>query len=101
MEFLKACVKESMRVTFPLAPGPARVLPHDLTLSGYRVPQGTLVMLSNTAYLKDSNFVNCPEEFQPQRWLRGKDRQKRETIPTVCYLPFGVGARMCIGKRFA
>ncbi|KAH9513246.1 hypothetical protein Btru_034476, partial [Bulinus truncatus] len=40
MDFLKACVKESLRLTFPLAPGPSRYLQKDLVLSGYHVPKG-------------------------------------------------------------
>ncbi|XP_059159136.1 cytochrome P450 10-like isoform X2 [Physella acuta] len=101
MEFMNACVKESMRLAFPLAPGPARVIPQDLVLSGYRVPKGTLVMLCNTACLHDPALVHDPDGFRPERWLRNRDRMKNETIPTVCYLPFGIGVRMCLGKRFA
>uniref|UniRef100_A0A2C9M2W3 Cytochrome P450 n=1 Tax=Biomphalaria glabrata TaxID=6526 RepID=A0A2C9M2W3_BIOGL len=101
MEFLKACVKESMRLTYPLAPGPSRILQEDLVLSGYHVPKGTMATLCNVAYLHDPDFVKTPLEYVPQRWLRDKDRQKNETIPTVCFLPFGIGGRMCLGKRFA
>ncbi|KAH9513244.1 hypothetical protein Btru_034472 [Bulinus truncatus] len=101
MDFLKACVKESLRLTFPLAPGPSRYLQKDLVLSGYHVPKGTLATLCNVAYLHDPECVKLPEEFVPQRWLRDNNGHRNETIPTVCSLPFGVGARMCLGKRFA
>ncbi|XP_005093463.3 cytochrome P450 10 [Aplysia californica] len=58
-------------------------------------------MLSNVAYLHDPLCVSDPEEFRPRRWLRGENREKIETIPHAAFLPFGIGSRMCLGKRFA
>ena len=44
MPYLKACVKESFRLT-PTIPGIVRVLPTDLCLSGYHIPKGLSIKL--------------------------------------------------------
>ena len=43
MRYLKACVKESMRLT-PSGAGLIRVLEDDIEISGYNVPAGTQIM---------------------------------------------------------
>ena len=40
-----------------------------------------------------------PMEFRPERWIR--NHPLREDIHPFTFLPFGHGARMCVGKRFA
>ena len=48
----------------------------------------------------DSVFTN-PNQYMPERWLRGSDRQGYVGENRFQYLPFGFGPRMCIGKRIA
>lgn len=42
-------------------------------------------------------YFDRASEFIPERWL-GEGRQ---SVPPFAYIPFGHGARMCIGRRFA
>jgi cytochrome P450 len=46
---------------------------------------------------RDERFFADPERFDPERWLPGR----REARPKFSYFPFGGGARVCIGERFA
>jgi cytochrome P450 len=68
-----------------------------LDLAGWHAPAGTLVGVSPLLLHHDPRWFDNPEEFDPDRWLDG--RQK--TLPRNAYLPFGTGPRACIGEQFA
>ena len=44
---------------------------------------------------QDERYWRDPREFLPERWENRKD------INPFSYIPFGVGPRMCIGRRLA
>lgn len=50
-------------------------------------------MTSSEKYYKN------PGQFNPKRWLKGHPHS--EYIDPYTHLPFGFGARMCIGRRLA
>ncbi|KAH0511000.1 1,25-dihydroxyvitamin D(3) 24-hydroxylase, mitochondrial [Microtus ochrogaster] len=95
MPYLKACLKESMRLT-PSVPFTTRTLDKPTVLGEYTLPKGTVLML-NTQVLGSSedNFEDS-SQFKPERWL-----QKEKKINPFAHLPFGLGKRMCIGRRLA
>jgi cytochrome P450 len=51
-------------------------------------------MIAPWAIHRDRNVFPHPEAFEPDRFLRGEP-------PPFSYLPFGGGARTCIGHAFA
>ncbi|XP_037815908.1 cytochrome P450 CYP12A2-like isoform X2 [Lucilia sericata] len=108
MPYLRACIKESLRC-YPLLVGNSRVPVKDVVVSGYRVPTGTQVVMSTTSLTRDGNHYPSPNEFLPERWLRS-DKETNESAkcphslkPSTpfLHLPFGFGARSCIGRRIA
>lgn len=54
---------------------------------------------NNTLSMSEEQFAN-PEEFLPERWLDSNDPQKQRLMG-MCVLPFGIGKRNCMGRRFA
>ncbi|XP_069672594.1 probable cytochrome P450 301a1, mitochondrial [Periplaneta americana] len=100
LKYLKACIKECMRIT-PVAIGLHRKLPKDIVLSNYRVHKGVdavipLILLSNM-----EKYFPQADKYIPERWLKNDEfADKKMTHPFV-YLPFGFGPRMCLGRRFA
>ena len=103
--YTKACIKESFRVS-PTAICLARVLEEDMVLSGYQLKAGSFVLChTKIACQSEDNFKNA-HKFVPERWL-GLDQNsnlsanKTNSDPgAFLVLPFGIGRRMCPGKKF-
>lgn len=92
--YLTAVCQETLRIypvamlTFP------RVAQRDLKLSGYDIEAGTVVM--GCIYLlhhREELYPN-PKQFQPERFLERK-------FSNYEFMPFGSGARRCIGEALA
>ncbi|XP_017041165.1 probable cytochrome P450 12a5, mitochondrial [Drosophila ficusphila] len=103
--YLRACIKESQRI-YPLTVGNARGLTRDAVISGYRVPAGTFVSMIPIGALNSEEYFPKPTEFLPERWLRNTNdstgkcpANDLKTKNPFVFLPFGFGARMCVGKR--
>lgn len=94
--YLRACIKESFRLS-PTVPGVMRILPEDVVLSGYSVPAGVPVFANSLVTCRLAKYFPQPERFRPERWLG----EARSHIHPFSMLPFGHGARMCVGRRFA
>uniref|UniRef100_A0A8D8QU82 Ecdysone 20-monooxygenase n=1 Tax=Cacopsylla melanoneura TaxID=428564 RepID=A0A8D8QU82_9HEMI len=95
-KYLRACIEESFRL-LPTAPLIARISETNMTLSGYQVPTGS-VLLCHTwqACLNENNFPQAAT-FMPERWMKEKKAEKENHFLVT---PFGVGRRMCPAKRF-
>ena len=71
--YLKACVKETMRLQ-PVSIGIGRVTDQELVIRDYRIPKGTMVILHNQVACKLEKNFEEPNEFKPDRWLNSKGR---------------------------
>lgn len=102
MSYLKACLKESHRMTFPVSFGAIRLPEADLVVGGYTIPKDTHIAINNMSMCMDERFFSKPKEFVPERWLRSTSGElaKSKDFP-FAHKPFGYGPRSCIGQRFA
>ena len=98
MKYLKAVQHESQRM-MPAAGGLGRITQKDMVLSGYQIPTGTRVTFLTMVPMNSEKHFENPDTFVPERWLRGCP-QHNDAHP-FAFIPFGHGARMCIGRRFA
>jgi cytochrome P450 len=93
LPLLDRVVKETLRI-LPPVPYQHRISTAPFQLGSYSMPTGSIVSYSPYITHRMPNLYENPDSFLPSRW---------ETIhPSVYeYLPFGAGARMCIGATFA
>ncbi|RUS82162.1 hypothetical protein EGW08_010044, partial [Elysia chlorotica] len=99
MPYLKACLRESFRLINPTALSALRVLHHDTVIRGYRIPAGVTVAYSTHKSSRE-DFVE-PERYVPERWLRDQKQRREEESHILANIPFGYGARGCLGRWFA
>lgn len=97
---LEACLREVYRL-HPASSGRAeRVVPTGgHTLSGVYLPEGTIVSSSVVALHHDESIFPNPEYFVPERWLEADEVTLK--IRDAQLIPFGHGARICLGKALA
>lgn len=96
MHTIRAVFEEAMRL-YPPAPVLTREAQDDDDLGDVHVPKGALVIISPWILHRHKLLWTQPEAFMPERFLPGA----RDAIDRFAYLPFGGGARVCIGARFA
>ena len=101
MPYLKACVRETLRL-YPVLSGIPRRPTTDLVLSGYHIPAGS-AQLEFLVYQmsRDEKIFSDAGAFRPERWLRKKDEGLKESLEAFASIPFGFGTRMCVGRRVA
>jgi len=100
--YLSACMKESFRLFAPV-PGTFRVTTQSIKHNGYDIPANSGIFFNNQVMCKMEQYVTNPEEFKPERYLqrRSEETDKYSKPAAFVSVPFGHGARTCIGKRFA
>ncbi|XP_074037567.1 probable cytochrome P450 301a1, mitochondrial isoform X2 [Leptinotarsa decemlineata] len=98
MVYLKAFVKEVFRV-YSTVIGNGRTLQEDMVLMGYQVPKGVQVVFPTVVTGSMEEYVTEADQFRPERWL--KQESGNFKFHPFSSLPYGYGARMCLGRRFA
>jgi cytochrome P450 len=96
LQYVERVVTESMRL-YPPAWIIGRRALQDYPIDGYVLPARSIVVMSPYVLHRDPRFFPDPERFDPDRWTP----EFKAALPPFAYLPFGGGARRCIGESFA
>jgi cytochrome P450 len=96
LRVVEQVISEAMRL-YPPAWIIGRRAIHDYDVAGYRLPAGTIVLLSPYVSHRDPRHFVEPDRFVPERWTP----EFRQGLPPFAYFPFGGGTRRCIGESFA
>lgn len=94
LRYMNAALDETLRL-YPSAWAFSRRAESDDVVCGYHVPKGARLLVSPYLLHHNSAFWPDPDEFKPERFLNNN------SIVPDSYIPFGMGPRQCIGKRFA
>ena len=95
LKFTRAVLDETMRL-YPPAFLIARAAAGADTIAGMPVKKNDVVLVSPWLLHRHEKLWREPNAFIPQRFMPGAPPPDR-----FAYLPFGVGARVCIGAHFA
>lgn len=97
MTYLEQVVKEVLRLVPPVGGGFRKVV-ESCEFNNYKIPEGWMILYQINQMHKNSSIYSNPEEFDPDRFSldRAEDKPKPFT-----WIPFGGGARECVGKAFA
>jgi cytochrome P450 len=96
LRYTEMVVTESMRL-YPPAWAVGRMSKEAFELGGIEIPARSICIMSPYVMQRDARFYPDPERFDPERWTP----ERRDARPKFSYFPFGGGARVCIGERFA
>jgi cytochrome P450 len=92
----------TMRETLRLHPAGVispREAARDVVVGGYRIPKGTLVLWSAHLAGRDPRAWTDPLRFDPDRFVDAPPDQ--QALADIAWVPFGRGARNCIGFALA
>jgi cytochrome P450 len=95
LPLLTQAIDETLRLYPPAWIGPRRVV-RDFEFNGVGVPAGLPIAYSSWVSHHLPDVWDEPEAFRPERF----EPEARARFPRGAYIPFGMGPRVCIGKRF-
>ncbi|MEZ5061140.1 MAG: cytochrome P450 [Solirubrobacterales bacterium] len=95
LPLLTRAVDETLRLYPPAWIGARRCV-HDYEFEGVKVGAGLPVAYSSWVSHRLPDVFENPHDFEPDRF----EPEARAKWPRGAYVPFGMGPRVCIGKRF-
>jgi unspecific monooxygenase len=95
LKFSRAVVDETLRL-YPPAYLIARAAAGPDTIAGLRLRKHDVILIAPWLLHRHEKLWRDPNAFIPARFMPGAPPPDR-----FAYLPFGVGARVCIGAHFA
>ncbi|KAI3737369.1 hypothetical protein L2E82_27368 [Cichorium intybus] len=98
MQYLKAVIKETLRLYPPIPLLIPRETTQDVKLMGYNIPSGTQTIVNAWVIGRDPIVWDEPNEFRPERFMNCSTDYKGLHFEL---LPFGGGRRGCPGISFA
>jgi unspecific monooxygenase len=94
LKFTRAVIDETMRL-YPPAFLIARAAAGPDTIAGRPVRKNDVILIAPWLLHRHEKLWRDPNAFVPSRFMTGTPPDR------FAYLPFGVGARVCIGAHFA
>ncbi|GAA0142100.1 oxygenase [Lithospermum erythrorhizon] len=104
MGYLKAVIKETLRLHAPVPLLIPRETTQDVKFMGYDIKSGTRVLVNAWAIGRDESLWDNAEDFEPERFV-DDNNNNNNSIDFKGFdfelIPFGAGRRGCPGMSFA
>ncbi|KAG1080916.1 hypothetical protein G6F42_023153 [Rhizopus arrhizus] len=100
MDNLNQIIKETLRVNGPVVQVVPRVALEDTELGGTFIPKGSKVVVDTFNIQHSKKVWENPDEFDPDRF-DPKRAPSQLSGGAMSWVPFGSGARQCIGMNFS
>ncbi|KAI9345051.1 cytochrome P450 [Pilaira anomala] len=99
MTYINQVMKETLRINAPVPELSDRVTAEDTVLSDTFIPKGTPLTVDIFAIQHSTKLWKNPGTFDPDRFA--EDAEVSRSGEGWSWLPFGNGARQCIGMNFS
>ncbi|KAG7221846.1 hypothetical protein INR49_017022, partial [Caranx melampygus] len=97
LPFTEATIMEVQRLTVVVPLGIPHMASKTTVFRGYTIPQGTVILPNLWSVHRDPTLWDDPDSFNPARFLDDDGRLLRKE----CFIPFGIGRRVCMGEQLA
>ncbi|KAJ1974439.1 hypothetical protein H4R35_003608 [Dimargaris xerosporica] len=98
LKYVNATIMENLRYNPPISLTAGRMVVKDCQIGPYHVAKGTALGMHLYALHFDDRLWTDPLTFQPDRFLVADAHGSNDKHN---WLPFGMGARKCLGTNFA
>lgn len=97
LRYLDAVIDEALRL-YPPVWIFTRLAEEDDVLDGVPIPKGSVMVICPYVIHRRADLWHDADAFDPTRFVEGGEASRQ---PRCAHMPFGAGARMCIGAGFS
>ncbi|XP_061626767.1 cytochrome P450 2U1 [Phyllopteryx taeniolatus] len=97
LPFTEATIMEVQRLTAVVPLGIPHMASKTTDFRGFTIPQGTVLLPNLWSVHRDPAAWEQPDSFRPERFLDDEGKLARKE----CFMPFGIGRRVCMGEQLA
>ncbi|XP_068607255.1 cytochrome P450 2U1 [Brachionichthys hirsutus] len=97
LPFTESTIMEVQRLTTAVPLAIPHMASETTEFRGYVIPKGTVLLPNLWSVHRDPTVWDDPDTFRPTRFLDDEGRLIRKE----CFMPFGIGRRVCMGEQLA
>ncbi|XP_030594643.1 cytochrome P450 2U1 [Archocentrus centrarchus] len=97
LPFTEATIMEVQRMTVVVPLAIPHMASETTEFRGYTIPKGTVIFANLWSVHRDPTVWDDADRFNPARFLDNEGKLLRKE----CFMPFGIGRRVCMGEQLA